>query len=189
MERLLQAFRRAQGEVVLSRFLDNQPQSQRRLMERLLRENRCFVFPATDRIDVLANYPFNPERMQRLLALVDGCLQSQGGHAPLAMVLEAVNQTELGGKWLDATLLTEVLRRHGNFDLLPGAILASKDLQLGGWLLRRARAALRAAAIPITVQEILAERPELASFRDCLQELLQQDPLVQSPDGMHFMIA
>jgi hypothetical protein len=189
MEQLLQAFRKAQGEVVLSLFLQNQPQTQRRLMERLLRENRLFVFPAADRIDVLANYPFNQERLGQLLSIVETYLQAHGGHATLASVLDEVNRSDLGGKWLDTTLLGEVLRRHGNLEILPGGIIASGELGLGGWLLRRARAALRAAAIPITVQEILAERPELAQFQDCLHELLNKDPFIQSPDGMHFMIA
>jgi hypothetical protein len=189
LAQLLQAFRKAQGEVVLSLFLQNQPQIQRRLMERLLRENRLFVFPAADRIDVLANYPFNQQRLDRLLSLVENFLEAHGGHTTLSSVLAEVNHSELGGRWLDLTLLGEVLRRHGNLELLPGGIIASGELRLGGWLLRRARAALRAAAIPITVQEILAERPELAQFQDCLQELLSKDPLIQSPDGMHFMIA
>jgi hypothetical protein len=189
MEQLLQAFRKAQGEVVLSLFLQNQPQTQRRLMERLLRENRLFVFPAADRIDVLANYPFNQERLGQLLSIVETYLQAHGGHATLASVLDEVNRSDLGGKWLDTTLLGEVLRRHGNLEILPGGIIANGEIGLGGWLLRRARAALRAAAIPITVQEILAERPELAQFQDCLHELLNKDPFIQSPDGMHFMIA
>lgn len=189
LQQLLHAFRKAQGEVVLSLFLHNQPPAQRRLMERLLRENRLFVFPAADRIDVLANYPFNQERLERLRSFVENFLEAQGGHAPLDSVLAEVNRTDLGGQWLDTTLLGEVLRRHSNLELLPGGILASAELRLGGWLLRRARAALRDAAIPITVQEILAERPELAQFQACLQELLSNDPLVQSPDGMHFMIA
>ncbi|MCA8968041.1 MAG: hypothetical protein KDC48_24380, partial [Planctomycetes bacterium] len=70
MKRLLKAFRRAAGEVVRSRFVRNQPAAQRRLVERLLDNNRAFVQVAEDRIDTLTNYPFNAERMQRLIKLV-----------------------------------------------------------------------------------------------------------------------
>jgi hypothetical protein len=86
-------------------------------------------------------------------------------------------------------LLGELLRRHGSFEVLPGGYIARQERGLIGWLLRRARNALREAGMPISVQEILAERPELAEFQACLAGLLGQDPLVQTPDGVRYQIA
>jgi hypothetical protein len=189
LENLGRDFRRAAGEVVYSRFVDNQPEASRRLVRRLLDHNRLFVFPAPDRIDVLTNYPFNDERLRRLVALVDGFLTERNGYAPLPAVLEEVNRCDLGGGWLTPTLLGELLRRHGPFEVLPGGWVARATLGLGTWLLRRARNALREANVPISLQEILVERPELTEFAGCLEGLLQQDPLVQTPDGMRFQIA
>ena len=45
MQRITKDFHRAMGEVVLSRFLDNQAPEQRRLVARLLRENRMLLEP------------------------------------------------------------------------------------------------------------------------------------------------
>ena len=189
LEQLLSDFRRAMGEVPLGRFVANHPPQTRRLVERLLRWNRLFVFPAPDRIDVLTNYPFNAERLRRLNRLVGRFLDRHNGYADLTSVLAAVQETDLGGSWLQPILLGEVLRRHGPFEILPGGMIARRKLGLGGWLMRRARLALRDANVPISVEEILAERPELAEFAPCLRELLAEDPLVQSPDGSRFQIA
>lgn len=189
LEQLLRDFRRAAGEVPMSRFLENQAPERRRLVERLLRQNRLFVFPAPDRIDLLSNYPFNSERLGRLTNLVDGFLAARNGYAALQAVLDEVNRCDLGGSWLHPTLLGELLRRHAPFEILPGGYVARRSLGLVGWLMRRARAALRAAALPITVDEMLAQRPELAEFAPCLQELLAHDPLVQTPDGERYQIA
>ena len=49
--------------------------------------------------------------------------------------------------------------------------------------------ALREAGVPIRVGEMLAQRPELAEFSDCLEELLEHDPLVAARDGGKFQIA
>jgi hypothetical protein len=189
LENLLRDFRRAAGEVVYGRFVENQPEGSRRLVRRLLDHNRLFVFPSPDRIDVLTNYPFNDERLRRLVALVDGFLAERNGYAPLQTVLDEVNRCDLGGGWLTPTLLGELLRRHGPFEVLPGCWVARAALRLGTWLLRRARNALREANVAISLQEILVERPELSEFAGCLEGLLQQDPLVQTPDGMRFQIA
>lgn len=189
LDQLLRDFRRAAGEVPMSRFLENQPQDRRRLVERLLRHNRLFVFPAPDRIDLLTNYPFNAERLARLTRLVDEFLAARNGYAPLQLTLDEVNRCDLGGSWLHTTLLGELLRRHGPFEILPGGYVARRSLGLVGWLMRRARAALRDAALPITVEEMLAQRPELAEFAPCLHELLAHDPLVQTPDGERYQIA
>jgi hypothetical protein len=186
---LLHDFRRAMGEVPMSRFVLNHPLERRRLVERLLVENRLFVFPSPDRIDVLTNYPFNTERLHRLIVLVDEFLATRNGYSPLDLVLAEVNRCDLGGSWLHPTLLGELLRRHGPFEVLPGGFVARSALGLGGWLMRRARNALREAAVPISVAELLAERPELAEFAPCLEQLLSRDPLVQTPDGTHFQIA
>lgn len=189
LDQLLRDFRRAAGEVPTSRFLENQPPERRRLVERLLRNNRLFVFPAPDRIDLLTNYPFNEERLARLAKLVDAFLAQRNGYAALSSVLDEVNRCDLGGSWLHPTLLGELLRRHGPFEILPGGYVARRSLGLVGWLMRRARAALREAALPLTVEEMLAQRPELAEFAPCLQELLAHDPLVQTPDGERYQIA
>ena len=39
------------------------------------------------------------------------------------------------------------------------------------------------------LDEVLRVRPDLAPFRECVRELLRQDPLVQSPDGRYFVLA
>ncbi len=189
LEQLLTDFRRAAGEVPMSRFLENQTPDRRRLVERLLRNNRLFVFPAPDRIDLLTNYPFNQERLARLSSLVDSLLAQRNGYATLASVLEEVNRCDLGGSWLHPTLLGELLRRHGPFEVLPGGYVSRRSLGLIGWLMRRARTALREAALPLTVEELLAQRPELAEFAPCLEQLLAHDPLVQTPDGQRYQIA
>ena len=188
LDQLLHDFRRAAGEVPMSRFVQNQPPERKRLVERLLHHNRLFVFPAEDRIDVLTNYPFNEERLQRLTKLVDEFLARRNGYAPLQAVLEEVNRCDLGGSWLYPTLLGELLRRHGPFETMPGGFVARKSMGLVGWLMRRARTALREANIPLSVGEMLAQRPELAEFADCLAELLDKDPLVATKDGQRYQI-
>lgn len=188
LAQLLKDFRKAAGEVVFSRFVDNQPAERRRLVERLLRENRLFLLPSPDRIDVLTNYPFNDERLARLLSLTEQHLRQRRGYAPLASVQEAVNATDLGGSWLTEILLGELLRRHGGFELLPGGIVALREIGLIGWLQARARAALRQSGLPMTVAEVLVEQPELAEFGPCLQELLQQDPMVAARDDARYQL-
>lgn len=188
MRRLHRAFRRAAGDVVKSLFIQNQPESQRRLILRLLDHNRAFVQVEDDRVDVLTNYPFNEERMQRLLKLVLEHLQKRAGYAQLDAVLAAVNETDLGGRWMTQRLLAEVLRRNGPFEILAPGIVALKDLCLPAILMRSARQALRAAGEAVTIQDVVRERPDLAEFSDCLAELLLDDPLVQSPDGKYFVM-
>mgnify|MGYP003340251627 CR=1 FL=1 len=46
-----------------------------------------------------------------------------------------------------------------------------------------------AGSVDELMDRVLADRPELAEFQGCLARLLEQDPLVQSPDGMRFQIA
>jgi hypothetical protein len=188
LEQLLKDFRRAGGEVVFGRFLDNQPQERRRLVRRLLTENRLFVQVAPDRIDVLTNYPFNHDRLQRLLAETDQHLIERGGYDQLTDVLARLNQGEFGGDWMTPTLFGELLRRHGSFELLPAGILARRELALVGHLQAKARTALRKAGLPLTVRELLAEQPALSEFEDCLVDLLRQDPMVQTPDGEHWQL-
>lgn len=189
LDQLLRDFRRAAGEVPMSRFVQNQAPERKRLVERLLCQNRLFVFPAEDRIDVLTNYPFNEERLSRLTQLVDAFLARRNGYAPLQAVLDEVNRCDLGGSWLHPTLLGELLRRHGPFETMPGGFVARKSMGLVGWLMRRARAALREANLPLSVGEMLAQRPELAEFADCLADLLEKDPLVATKDGQRYQIA
>lgn len=189
MTRLLRSFRRAAGDVVLSRFVANQPAAQRRLVERLLRHNRAFVQPTPDRIDTLTNYPFNAERMQRLIALVREQLQQRTGYAHADALKAAVDQTDLGGAWLTPELLVDVLRRNGPFELLPPDIVALDSLALPATLMRTARQALRDAGEPLTVDDVVRARPDLAEFGACLGEVLSRDPLVQTPDGNYFLLS
>lgn len=187
-QQLLTDFRQAAGDVVTSMFVQNQPPHRRRLVERLLRWNRLFVTPAPDRIDVLSNYPFNEERMQRLLNLVGHQLEQHGGHAPVAALKEVLDGTDLGGNWLSPMLLADLLRRHGPFELLADEIVCRRDLRLGSSLLRTVRQALREAGGALSVDEILQARPELGEFASCLHELITGDPLLQTPDGAHFTL-
>ncbi len=189
MRRLQRAFRRAAGDVVKGRFLDNQPESQRRLVQRLLEHNRAFVDTAADRVDTLTNYPFNAERMHRLIQLVFDQLNRRAGYAKVQAIKALVDQTDLGGRWLTPELLADVLRRNGPFEVLAPNIVALEDLHLPRALARSARQALRELGEPRTLEEVLRERPELTGFRGCLAELLMDDPLVQSPDGRYFVLA
>jgi hypothetical protein len=189
VERLLRDFRRAGGDVVESLFLKNQPVHERRLVERLLRDNRCFVRPSPDRVDVLTNYPFNEERLRRMLRLVDEHLARRAGYGHADALCAMLTRSELGGSWLTPDLLCDVLRRHGPFDVLAGHLVAQKSARLPSQLLRIARQALRELDEAVTLREVLAARPELAQFEHCLAELLGQDPLVQTPDGTYFKLA
>ena len=125
--------------------------------------------------------------MARLLDVVDGVLRSRHGYAPLGLCMAEVNRSDLGGTWMNEVILGELLHRHGRFELLPGGIVARRDLALGGWLMQKARAALRAARTPISVAEILAQRPELAEFSATIAQLLRADPMVRS-DGAKFAL-
>lgn len=188
MRRLQRAFRRAAGDVVEGLFVKNQPESQRRLIQRLLEHNRAFVRPEPDRIDVLTNYPFNAERMQRLLGIVHDHLQQRVGYAHADALKELVDAHDLGGKWLSPQLLADILRRNGPFEVLEPGIVALADLALPQSLRRSARQALRKSGRAVTIPELVRARPELAEFRPCLARLLLDDPLVQSPDGIYFVL-
>ncbi len=185
---LLADFRRAAGDVVTSLFVQNQPPERRRLVGRLLQHNRVFVTPAPDRIDLLTNYPFNPARMRRLLNLVGHQLDRHGGYVAIVTVKRVLDGTDLGGDWLTPTLLADLLRRHGTFELLTDEVVCRRSLHLGASLLRAARQALREAGVPLTVDEVLTARPELSEFAGCLHELMAADPLLQSPDGERFTL-
>ena len=189
LEQLLTAFRKAAGDVVLGKFLDNQPPAQQRLVERLLRHNRLFVMPADDRVDTLSNWPFNQERMQRLIAMVQDQLRQRTGYAHASAIKAHLDRTDLGGDWLTVPLLLDVLRRNGPFDVLPGDLVARADLDLKGSVRRTLRQALRDAGTSLTIEDVLRARPELSEFAPCLAALLDKDPLVQTPDGVHFMLA
>jgi hypothetical protein len=188
MTRLLESFRRAGGDVLLGRFLDNQPEEHRRLTERLLRRNRLFVHVSPDRVDVLSNWPFNAERMQRLLALVEEQLQRRAGYSHTSAIKAALDLTDLGGPWLTLPLLEDVLRRNGPFDVLPGGIVGRIELDLNGFVRRSLRAALRSAGATLTAEEILLQRPELAPFAPTVEGMLRNDPMVRTDDDVRFTI-
>ncbi|GAB4145317.1 MAG: hypothetical protein Fur0037_13230 [Planctomycetota bacterium] len=188
LSQILRDFRRAAGEVVLSRFVANQPPEKRRLVERLLRENRLFLLSAEDRIDVLSNHPFNDERLRRLLDLTERHLRARGGYGTLASLLAVVKETDLGGDWMNERLLGELLRRHGSFEILPAGIVAVRDLGLIGWLQAKARHALRKAGVALSVHEILVEKPELSEFASSLEEILGQDPTLARDEAGSFRL-
>ncbi len=188
MRRLHFAFRSAAGDVVKNLFIDNQPESQRRLVLRLLDHNRAFVQSDANRVDTLSNYPFNQERMKRLIQLVLEHLKKRTGYAQTEALREIVSATDLGGAWLKADLLADILRRNGPFEVLSPGIVALKDLALPSILRRSARQALRAAGKAVTVCDIVQARQDLVEFAPCLAELLLTDPLVQSPDGKYFVL-
>ncbi len=188
MLELRQMFRRAMGEVPLARFLANQPESRRRKIHRLLSNNRAFIEPSPDRIDVLTNYPFNEERLARLLEIVDRTLDQRGGYASLDRLIGAINAGQLGGAFLTRHFLRDLLRRHAQLDFLPSGIVARPSLGLVAWIMSRAHDAIRCAGVGLTIAEILLDHPELAEFADCLEQLLEQDPLVQTQDGQRYQL-
>ncbi|MBM4060530.1 MAG: hypothetical protein FJ265_05475 [Planctomycetes bacterium] len=188
LEQLLADFRRAGGDVVLGRFLQNQPAGRRRLVQRLLRENRLFVTPGANRVDLLANYPFNQDRLRALSDLVARQLATRAGYAPASALKAAVDRADLGGDWLTPGLLADVLARHGRFDVLPGGLVCRRGTGVAAELLRAARQALRAAEVPLTVADIVRARPDLVEFTDCLRELLAGDPLVRAADSDRFAL-
>jgi len=189
LEALLGDFRRAAGEVVVSRFLQNQPPERRRLVARLLRHNRLFVQPGPDRIDTIVNWPFNEERLQRLLGIADNHLRARAGYASGDALRDVMRRSDIGGDWLTTPVLLDVLRRHGPFEVLPGGIVALADTALGSALLRSVRRALRASGVPLSIDDLVRARPELGEFAPMLAELLAGNPHVHSPDGVHFSLA
>lgn len=188
-EALVEELRRAMGEVPFARFLQNCTPADRPLVARLLRTNRLFVSPAKDRIDLAENYPLTGERLRLLLHVVRTSVEESGGYAHLARIQGEIAAAELGGSFLTDHLLLDVLRRHGEFEVLSGTVVADPELQLGPFLQRLARDILRSRVAGLTFQQIVSERPELAEFSSCLQGLLDADPLVQSEDGLHYQLA
>lgn len=188
LAQLLTDMRRAGGDVVESRFVGNQPFERQRLVRRLLAENRLFVRPGPDRVDTLTNYPFNDDRLRRTEQCLRAHLEGHAGHADIAALKDELDATDLGGSWLVPELLADIVRRHGWFDVLPGGIVALRERTLAATLQRHARRELRAAGVQLTVEEIVQKRPDLREFSACLAELLQRDPLVQSPDGQRFCL-
>ncbi len=108
---------------------------------------------------------------------------------PVAALKAVVDRTDLGGEWLTPALLADVLRRHGPFEVFAGGLVARRDLAIGAFVMRAVRQALRETGTPLSVEDILQQRPDLAEFAACLSELLAADPLVQSKDGARFSLA
>lgn len=188
VEAMVRELRRAMGEVPFARFLQNQPQSRRRLVSRLLRQNRLFVSTARDRVDLLENWPFDPQRLQILLRAVRVAIEERGGYASIARIRPDLAEAGFSESFLHDHILLDVLRRHGDFELLPGGFVASRGVGLARWILRTARRILRAHVTGLSLTQLIVERPELAEFEACLGELLSQDPMVQSADGLNYQI-
>lgn len=189
MERLMAGFRRAASTVVLSRFLANQQQGERRLVERILRSNRVFVFPQPDRVDLLANYPYPPHRVRKLVALVTLHLQLHGGTTTLDSLVGAVHAGNLGGQWLDRQFLSDLLQRHCSLQFLPGGMVALPELHSLHRIRKRAREALRAAGRPLTFGELLASAPELAPYAEGLEEILHGDAMLKLLPGGRWRVS
>jgi hypothetical protein len=183
MERLMAGFRRAGSTVVLSRFLANQQPGERRLVERILRTNRLFVFPQADRVDLVANYPYPPHRVRKLVALVTLHLQLHGGTASLDSLVGAAHAGNLGGPWLDRQFLGDLLQRHSSLQFLPGGMVAVPELHSLHRIRKRAREALRSAGRPLTFGELLAAAPELAPYAEGLEEILHGDDMLKLQPG------
>lgn len=188
LEQLLLDFRRAAGEVVETMFLANQPPARRRLVRRLLSDNRLFVAPAINRVDTLSNYPLNDERLGRLIALVKEQLASRTGYATVPALKAAIDRTDLGGSWLSARLLEDILRRNAPFEVLPGGLVARRQLRLGETIARAARAALRQSQSALSVDDMVKLRPELAEFAAYVAPLLLRDPTVHTTRGQYFTL-
>ncbi len=178
MSELLADMSRAMGEIPLDRFLSNQPKWRRTLVATLLRRNRQFVSPTPDRVDLLTNYPFDRDRIRRVLIIADQCLEQHGGYSTVQQILEGVQAADLGGAFLTEHLMRDLLVRHGRYEFLPGGIVAEASLGLTGWIQQRAREAIRSLGHALTPDELILERPELAEFGHCLRDLLDQDPLL-----------
>lgn len=188
LEQLLLDFRRAAGEVVETMFLANQLPARRRLVRRLLRENRLFVTPAENRIDTVSNYPLNKERMARLIAVVKEQLSTRTGYAHVTAIKVTLDKTDLGGSWLTPLLLEDLLRRNAPFEVLPGGLVARRQLRLGEAIVRLARAALRETGVSMSVDDMVKVRPELAEFVTYVAPLLTRDPTVHTTRGQFFTL-
>ena len=188
LEQLLLDFRRAAGEVVETMFLANQPQPRRRLVRRLLRENRLFVAPAENRIDTLSNYPLNKERMARLIGVVKEQLATRTGYAHASALKATIDKTDLGGSWLTPVLLEDILRRNAPFEVLPGGLIARRQLHLGESIVRLARQALRETGVSMSVEDMVRVRPQLAEFVSFVAPLLVADPTVHTTRGQYFTL-
>ncbi|MCA8942105.1 MAG: hypothetical protein KDB80_06045, partial [Planctomycetes bacterium] len=147
-----------------------------------------FVCPTPDRVDMVVNYPFDTDRLRRLLIVTDQCLEQHGGYSTLYQISKAVTAAELGGAFLTEHLLADLLRRHGRYEFLPGDMVAQASLGLTGWIQHQAREALRASSSPMSSDQLVAEHPRLAEFGHCLHELLHRDPLVATHDGEAFRL-
>ena len=180
--------RLAMGEIAFARFLQNQPPHRRRLVARLLRHNRLFVSTAKDRIDLLENWPFDAQRITLLLRTVRTALEDCGGYASIQRLRPQLNDAGFAEGFIDDDLLLEILRRHGSFELLPSGFIAAPDVGLAQWIRRTARRILRSHALGLSLTQLLVERPELAEFGDCLGELLRQDPMVATADGLNYQV-
>lgn len=185
---LVKALTQAMGELPLERFLANQAKQARHLRTRLLRENRLFVEVGPDRVDLLTNYPFNSERLRELTRTVELHLEQRDGFDRIESVHAAVLEVGLGGSFLSVHMLRDLLRRHGRFEMLCDDLVAQRARGLKAWIQQRAREAIRRCLRGLTPVEILAEVPELADFRDCLAQVVADDPMVQSPDGQRYVV-
>jgi hypothetical protein len=188
LERLLVDFRKAAGEVVETMFLANQPPTRRRLVRRLLHDNRLFVTPAENRVDTLSNYPLNDERLARLIALVKEHLDARTGYSTVTALKTALDKTDLGGAWLTCTLLEDLLRRNAPLEVLPGGLVAKRQLHLGETIARAARSALRQGGGSMSVDDMIRQRPELTEYAAYVAPLLIRDSTVHTTRGQYFTL-
>lgn len=183
---IVRELRRAMGEVVFSRFLQNHKESRRRLVSTLLRSNRLFVAPAPDRVDLIENWPFDASRLQLLERTIALALEERGGHAPLDKLREVLVEAGFREQFLSPTLLVDLLRRHTRFELLAGHRVALPDLHLAERIRREVRVLLRTAPDGLSIAQMLDRRPHLAEVGEALEEAVSRDPLLTTEDGLRY---
>ncbi len=181
------SLRQAMGEIPLSRFVENYPEARRPRVLRLLGQNRLFLYPGEDRVDLCSNYPFSRRRLNELRRVVNAELQGGGGSARIEDVLAAVHASSLASAFVTGAMLCDVLRRYGPYDHDETHVRYSADAADSSQALAaRLLAALRQAARPLTVEELAAADPDLAPHRDALAEIMTVCEDI-SQRGEHFV--
>ena len=88
-------------------------------------------------------------------------------------------------------MLVDLLRRHGNneYEILANdRIIARTDVGLSRWIQKQARSVIRELGRPMSPQEVMVQRPELGEFADAIAELMADDPMLASEDGVGFRV-
>jgi hypothetical protein len=100
----------------------------------------------------------------------------------------ALDKTDLGGAWLTCTLLEDLLRRNAPLEVLPGGLVAKRQLHLGETIARAARSALRQGGGSMSVDDMIRLRPELTEYAAYVAPLLIRDSTVHTTRGQYFTL-